>query len=484
MSSSMNFVFRYSDPEPIVITVEDNIISTMSEGLGFNWFSGWKKGTYPGENEEARWEKIFNHLDWLNAGFFRFGQPSGLISDHEGNFKPGDSTFEQLKRLNQLCEKKDGTIILDPWNIPQKFCFEPWDGAPRRWNNPNSGYSLGVKDIDGYVNKFVVPYARYVIEEMDCKAVKWFNHVNEPLQGNILATPEGIDDHVRYVEVLAAIRQGMDEAGLSCIGNMGPDSYSHQYWPIEHMLEKGADPDPYIQAYCMHQYQSRFDWTPHNCNLTSDPMTETIENQLRKYCRHAHENNKPYLVTEIGMFYYGWSNGDPTGIARHDNMLLETEFIVRAMRESVDGMLRWSPINPGDFDGAWQLIETVNGSDEPVINPYYGYGTLMRFVNRNASILETNVVCPEELNNTVYAVSVINTDGTRTLLVVNDNYSECARITINLAGWETPVIRKFINDSARKYYECDSISTTGGVLEYNDTISPMSLTVYTSSLKE
>ena len=40
-----------------------------------------------------------------------------------------------------------------------------------------------------------------------------------------------------------------------------------------------------------------------------------------------------FLVTELGMFHYGWSQGDPAGIARHDNTVLEAEFIIRAMAD-------------------------------------------------------------------------------------------------------------------------------------------------------
>ena len=103
---------------------------------------------------------------------------------------------------------------------------------------------------------------------MGCTAVRWYNHVNEPLLNSFQGTtPEGIDECVRYNEVLAAIRQGLDEAGLSHIGGMGPDSCSHLdgWCAIPHMIEIGADPDPLIQAYSVHQYQSRFDWdTPYD----------------------------------------------------------------------------------------------------------------------------------------------------------------------------------------------------------------------------
>ena len=468
---------------PDKISVKNSVIHEIKEGLGFNWFSCYQEDTYPAPEDEKRWNSIFKHAEWLNIKFLRFGQFSKCMCDSKGNFMPGDQSFKQLKRVNRWCEEKDATIIIDPWSVPNNFQFEPWEGAPRPWGNPNSNYSLGVKDIDGYVTKFIVPYVKYVVEEMNCKAVKWFNHINEPLLGGYSATPEGIDNHARYVEVLAAIRQGLNEAGLAHIGNMGPDTHTHMYWPIPKMLENGADPDPFIQAYCMHHYHSRFDWALPGKNLTSDLMSVTINEQLAKYCSYVHDHNKPYFVTEVGMFYYGWSNGDPAGIRRHDNVLLETEFIVRALREGTDGVLRWGWLNPGTSDGMWQLLETCDGSDVPVIDPYKGYGTLMRFIGRNAKVLDTDVQYANDSSKTVHAVAVLNKDGSRSLFIVNDHYSECARVTINLSGWNATSVRKIINDSTRKYYECNDINISAEDTEYEDVLTPMSLTVYTTMLE-
>jgi len=462
------------------ITVCDQVVHTMAEGLGFNWYATYDPITYPTPDNEARWQRIFDHATFLNINFVRFGQGSECASDEKGSFIPGHVSFDQLLRLNAWAEPRGMSIIIDPFSIPEAFQFEPWPGAPYAWDVKDRGHALGVRDLDGYVSRFVVPYVSHVVKDLGCGAVRWFNHVNEPLQGNICATPSGIDDHVRYVEVLAAVRQGLDEAGLTRIGSMGPDTSTHRYWPLPHMLEMGADPDPYVQAYCMHHYHSHFDWDRESANIGSDPLTFTINEQLARYCDHAHARGKPYLVTELGMFHYGWEQGDPAGIARHDNVVLETEFIVRAIARGADCVLRWAWLNPGNLDGWWQLISTTDGSDTPVRDSYSGYATLMRYVGRQAKVLSTDVADPDPAPRAIHAAAVENRDGSRTLLMVNDSYANCAPVLVRLPVPSGTVVRKIVNDPVRRHQQVAEIPVASRAIEHADVLSPMSLTVYTT----
>ena len=475
----MAFVLHGADKMRQTIEVTDEVTHTMAEGLGFNWYAAYEPRTYPGPHDEERWQRIFGHAEWLNIQFVRFGQSGNAMCDEQGDFKPGHFSFDQLRRLNAWAEARGMHIILDPFSIPRAHQFEPWPGARTAWDVPGRGYALGVADIDRYVDRFVVPYVKHVVEEMGCRAVTWFNHVNEPLQGNICATPPGTDDHVHYVQVVAAIRQGLDEAGLSHIGNMAPDTNTHKYWPIPHMLEMGADPDPHIQAYCMHHYHSHFDWDSESTNIVSDPMSVTINEQMTRYRDHAAACGKPYLITELGMFHYGWATGDPAGIARNDNVVMESEFIVRAMARGADCVLRWAWLNPGNLDGWWQLIETTDGSDAPVRDPYYGYGTLMRYVDRQAKILKTDTSGPASAPQTLHSVAVENANGSRTLLIINDDYANCRSVLVTMPTGRASTVRKIVNDPVRKHYECDTISVSGA-LEHADILSPMSLTVFTT----
>jgi hypothetical protein len=453
----------------------------MAEGLGFNWYAAFSDNTYPAYDDEKRWKRIFDHADWLNINFIRFGQSCGHLSEDNGSFKSEHSSFKQLKMVSNWAEKRGASLILDPFCAPAAFRYDVWDGAPLVWDKKGK-YSTAINDIDGYVSKFAVPYIKHVVNELGCKSVRWFNFINEPLGGGVFAAPSGVDDHVRYVEVLKSLRQGMDEAGLQSIGLMGPDGSTHNRWPIPQMVKSGADPDSAIQAYCMHQYHSHFDWDSRSKNMTGAlPMSVGINNQLAKYCRYAHERKKPYLVTEIGMFHYGWANGDPAGIARHDNVLLELEFIVRGMREKADGFLRWAWLNPGNIDGWWQLVNTTDGSDTPMQNPYYGYGTLYRYVDRQAEIIDTEVEYAVGQPVTVHAVAVQNNDGSRSLSVINDSYANPVDVVVEFEGQKGLSVRKIVTDPVRKHFECEAVTAlSSDKAEWEDLLSPMSITVYTT----
>jgi len=280
--------------------------------------------------------------------------------------------------------------------------------------------------------------------------------------------------------VLAAIRQGLNEAGFGHIGLMGPDTCTLKYWPIPHMQEVGADIDAHIQGYCMHHYHSHFDWDICSHSIESQPMTYTIDEQVTPFAKYAHDRGKPFLMTELGMFHYGWGRGDPAGIARHDNSILETEFIIRALGAGADTVLRWAWLNPGDIDGWWQIIETVDGSDSPVVAPYYGYGTLMRFISERAKIFKCDLVAYPGTPVTTHALAVENIDGTRTTFVVNDDYRDCARVIVQMQTGAATTVRKIVNDPVRKYHYCGEIEAKPGMMEYSDILSPMSLTVYTT----
>ena len=463
------------------ILVTDTITHTMAEGLGFNWYSTYRPEVYPDPGDDRRWERIFAHADWLNMRFVRFGQDSSALSDKSGAFVPGHPSFAQLRRLSPWCAERGVNIVLDPFSIPAPFRYQPTAEMATVWGRPGI-YSPGVADIDGYVRRFVVPYVRHVVREMGCTAVKWFNHINEPLRGGKCATPAGVDDHRRYVEVLAAIRQGLDEAGLEGVGSMAPDTCeTHHDWPVERMREIGCDADPFIRAYCMHTYRARFDWAAESANNATRPMSRLIDECMAPYCAYAHARGKPYLVTEHGMFHYGWSSGDPAGVARHDNALLEAELVVRSLACGVDGMLRWAWLNPGDVDGWWQLLDTVGGEDRPLTDPYYSYGTLMRFVEPRAAVLDVRTPSTTTGVNTVHPLAVHNPNGSRSLLVVNDHYSDCAAIKVVLPTAGAGVLRKIVNDSVRKHQRCGETNVGAGGVEFRDVLTPMSLTVYTTS---
>lgn len=464
------------------IAVSSRVVHTMAEGLGFNWYSCYDAAVYPAQDDDARWERVFRHAEWLNMRFIRFGQSAGRISDASGAFQPGDVSFDQLRRVDAWASRRGVTLLLDPFAVPAPFRFEPVGRTPAMW-----GFSMAPRDIEGYVSRFVVPYVTHVVRDMGCQSVRWFNHTNEPFgSGGAYSTPPGVDQHRQYVEVVKAIRQGLDEAGLRGVGQVGPDCHDCRVWPVPDMVAKSADPDPYLDGYDLHSYHSRFDWAPDADNLKggTDTCSTLMERNLGPAIRYAHERGKPFFLGELGNFYYGWAWGDPAGVARHDNVIGELEFILRAVGLGCDGALRWAWLNPGTADGWWQLIETTGGGEEPLRDPYYGYGTLYRHVDRGASILDCSVVHGPEQDKTVHALAVRNTDWSLALCVINDSYANPVQIEVTMASAGDGDVGKIVIDPVRKYRRCGEFTARlcGGSGKWRDVVSPMSITVYGTNL--
>ncbi len=81
----------------------------------------------------------------------------------------------------------------------------------------------------------------------------------------------------------------------------------------------------------------------------------------------------------------------------------------------------------------------------------------------------------------MHTVAVENQDGSRSLLVVNDNYRACEPVVINFPTGAGTTVRKIVNDPVRKHEEVEEFAVNGGHFEHADVLSPMSLTVYTTA---
>ncbi len=143
------FFMRQGASQPrSTITVTGQVMHTMAEGLGVNWFSTFDQKTYPAPEDDARWERILDHATFLNINFVRFGQDSHFLTDDRGNFVPGHWSFDQLRRLNAWAEPRGVSIIADSWWLPPPFQFTPWPGAPRAWGAEDTDYHLGIEDVE------------------------------------------------------------------------------------------------------------------------------------------------------------------------------------------------------------------------------------------------------------------------------------------------------------------------------------------------
>ena len=117
-----------------------------------------------------------------------------------------------------------------------------------------------------------------------------------------------------------------------------------------------------------------------------------------------------------------------SGPGGYESVLKDCELIVRRLNAGADGFNRWSFLNRGDLDGAWQFIETLDRQAgkllqdfTPYPNTYFGLGLLSRFTAKHSAVLACRVEGGTMQQwQRVFAVALRSPQGHLTLAVVND----------------------------------------------------------------
>jgi hypothetical protein len=112
-----------------IFTMRERVEREIAEGLGFNWYASFRKETYPAPDDDKRWKRIFDRLEWLNPKLFRFGL-GGEICDKTGNIVTDVPSLKQLVRLDRWARKHGARVILSPFSVPKAHQYDPWPGAP------------------------------------------------------------------------------------------------------------------------------------------------------------------------------------------------------------------------------------------------------------------------------------------------------------------------------------------------------------------
>jgi len=333
-----------------------------------------------------------------------------------------------------------------------------------------------------FAQKFAGPLLDYCLSERNWTQIRYYSPINKPLYGGVFHHPRG-DSFRAYAGMMASLRQELLDRDLvpQRLSLLAPSTPSVQDWPIPQFHSRGLDLDPLVEGYDQHEYFARFDGAPPNANAVTIPMTELIHRHLEEHVRYAREKNKAFLITELGHVYYGAGRGDPNGPATHNAFMLDAEFCVRAINIGVQGLLRWSFLNPGDIDGQWQFLQTADESDRRVTNTFYGYANLIRYVRPNSDVLATHVESSFYPWPHVYACSTRKPKGEFTLLVINDHDSEQVEATIKLP----PALRqKPLNvirtDRTCKHALVGHVRQAGKTSQFADKLPPRSLTAYTN----
>jgi hypothetical protein len=465
-----------------IININNKVIHQLEQGIGVNWHDGYDEKTYPALSDKKHWGFIFDNMSCLNISWLRYCIPGQFIWDKNGKIDFNSVHFKRLELVQKWAEKHDADIMLDFFTVPLFLQFN-MKNRPYAWDNPSSNnYLLAPRDLKEYVCTYIIPTVKYLVTQKKMNRIKYFNPINEPLYGNVFATPPGLNRFEYYIKLYEQMHESfMATDELKHIILVGPNVYSLLVNPLLEFFAVGKDIDPFIKAYDFHNYHSRFDYMLPNNNSTTMTMAETIDRHVKPLLEYTHKRRKSFFITEMGSFYYGGVLGDKAGPSTHDGFMTDAEFIVRAMNAGVDGFLRWTFLNPGNLDGVWQFINTADGSYTYQPNTYYGYLTLMKHIGKKAKVLESSVSPVTFPYQYVYAVSVVNRNNKNVILLINDNPSEPVTIQIK-PFWKSGVFNKYVTDRIKKH-SVEKKVIIGKDKEFTDKLTPMSVTVYTNETK-
>jgi hypothetical protein len=460
-------------PRVIQAHIDSASRGILVEGLGANLPPVFQRGqelAYP-ETEE-NWQKLFGHMNWLGLKILRYWLAGEAIIPEPGVFNKEHVYLKRLAKFNEWAATRQAHLILDFGIVPS------WLGFPTP--HGQSGMTAAPRDIDRYIHEFALPLVQYVLMELDLRQIKYLCLFNEPFNPDFAAfsfyTPEEIDPFCHYVELYARLRHALGEAGIDTdrLGLLGPNSHDLFVQPLKEMTRRNVNLIPYISAIDEHAYRIRLDYLPPAGHMPTLTIREALNLYLKPAVQNARQYGKPYLISEYSCFYYGGISGEITGPARHESLITEVEFIIRAIAEGISGALKWCLLNSGQEDGKWQYIETIDGSYKPIETTYSVNAVLCRYLPRGGEIHPLMLNGPG--SEYLHGVAVVY-QSELTVLLVNDHPGEMFNLMLNLAHFDKTDLDAYQTDTVKKHIKVPvTIKDRSAMME----IPPMSITALTS----
>jgi hypothetical protein len=466
-------------------------INTLDYGVGINWFDFLGAGgvygrwdaypldaqVYPPLEDALAWKLLLEELSRLNPGFIRFGIPPDSILDADGHLLTDSVHILRLEKIANWCQAHGAALILDPFVIPARFEFAVPEGVNTLMVN------MAAKDNSAYAREFVAPLLHHLVVERGLEAIKFFNPINEPINYGVYQTaPDGPDVFKHYVEMYSELRLALNEVGLQQIGLIGIDKDLPFDFPVFEYLARGIDIDPSVAAYSIHSYRGRFDYAPETAiEPDSDPLRTLVDKFVKRIVNYCESRGKPLLALEVGSFYYGQRNGDPSGPASLEGTLLTAETILRMINVGIRGALIWSPMNPNDIDGWWRMFDVQNHQVIREAHTYPTFYLLMKYARRGSQV-HPLVSLNREYPQYVCGSLMQSPDGHTHIFVINDHPNEARQLTLNLPDFAHGKHFHIIRKDRTRLGETDGALHVKDLLE--DTLAPMSMQVYTTDTAE
>ncbi|HEY3324395.1 MAG TPA: polysaccharide lyase family protein [Planctomycetota bacterium] len=404
-------------PAHILIDCE-KVINTMRGGIGASWHaieepipighggSGW--GGYPPAEDEAAWAQIDRHARWLGLDWNRVEIEQRIYEPERNQFTFDSAEMKILYRILDWCEKNKSDVFFQ-----QMWSNVKWLAFPEFRDDPIKRVHSAPASMEDF-GEGLASVVEHLVKKKGYTCIRSVCITNEPgYDWSWWTEPPKKAAPLR--PGLAVVRKALDARGIS-IPLSGPDMTD----TVPALDPKRFDYLDLLGAYDFHSYGENFDWK------TKGQMVR-LDKNTADWCAFAHKQGKPFFMSEFGTMPNGWG-GDKPGPACFDSILKDAELVVRRINCGVDGFNRWSFLNRGDLDGAWQFVETWDRKQKrllkeytPRANTYFGLGLLTRFTAKHSEVLDCKVEGGKSGQfQRLFAAALRSPKGNLTLAIVND----------------------------------------------------------------
>jgi hypothetical protein len=473
-------------PAPMVcLTIETTPTQRrMAGGIGASWhavrvarqFDGavhyrydvrhvGSQGSAVGANpplDSPAWEDIDRLGKWLGLDWLRVELSRRMYEPQKGRFDWDNEEMRTLYRILDWCEQNEVDVFLTEMYRDVDWLAYPEVHPLLSAPNSQKDFAEGLAVL-----------ADHLIRQKHYTCIKWLCVANEPPGGTWGYWWSRGPDNAPLGPAIKAVREALDSRGIA-LPLSGPD------WTDLPKL----DPAKLDFAQCL----AAFDL--HSYSAPNDGVSRKFE----EWSRWAHQQGKPFFITELGDMSLGWGTNNP-GPRSFDAVLSNAEKILRGLNAGVDGFSRWSFLNRGDLDGQWQLVRTWNSQagcflthaeTEPV--PFYGCAMLTRFTAKHSEVLpcqwqfQTNATAPPR----IFAAALRSPRSQLTLILANrENMAIDTHIRWQRLGHEIVLHRYELTEKALQVPDF-KISSAGQVgisakqPEFSNCMPPRSLVVFTT----
>ena len=336
------------------------------------------------------WQDLERHASWLGLDWLRVELERRMYEPERGRYDWKNEEMETLHRILDWCQRNDADVFLTEMWRAVDWLAQPGIHPVRSAPNDPVGYSEGLATLVEHLQR-----------DRKYSCVKWLCLNNEPNSAQWWTSD---DKAITLQAMAAAVRSEFDRRGIS-LPLSGPD-----YSGVPKEGPNCPELLPFIGAVDLHTYSG----------------AHYIAG-LKEWVQWAHENKRPFFMSEFGDMPLGWG-GDKPAPASFEASLSHGIRVLTGMNLGIDAFNRWSYVNRGDIDGQWQMVRTWDLKNkvyydrvEPEPAAYYGYAMLTRFTAKHSRILDlTFTVSEGPKSHPPFEVAALRSPkGQTTCIIVN-----------------------------------------------------------------